>query len=39
MAHYEDLLDSYNKDYIELADIAQQLDKETGIRLDEGTIN
>ena len=35
MAHYEDLLDSYNKDHIELADIAQQLDKETGIRLDE----
>jgi hypothetical protein len=35
MAEYADLLDSFNKDYVSLPDIAQQLEKETGIRLDE----
>lgn len=35
MAEYADLLDSYNRDYVTLPDIAQQLDKETNIRLDE----
>lgn len=36
MEYYNDLLDSFNKGYISLPDIAQQLEKETGIRLDEG---
>lgn len=35
MAEYADLLDAFNKDYVSLPDIAQQLEKETGIRLDE----
>ena len=35
MDHYADLLDAFNKDYVSLPDIAQQLEKETGIRLDE----
>lgn len=35
MMHYADLLDAFNKDYVSLPDIAQQLEKETGIRLDE----
>lgn len=35
MVEYADLLDSYNRDYVSLPDITQQLDKETGIRLDE----
>lgn len=35
MQHYTDLLDAYNKGYVSLPDIAQQLEKETGIRLDE----
>lgn len=34
MAEYADLLDSYNRDYVTLPDIAQQLDKETNIRID-----
>lgn len=33
--HYEDLFDSFSRDYVSLPDIAQQLYKETGIRLDE----
>ncbi len=36
MAEYAELLDAFNKDYVSLPDIAQQLEKETGIRLDEG---
>ena len=36
MKYYNDLLDSFNRGYISLPDIAQQLEKETGIRLDEG---
>ncbi len=35
MKHYAELLDAFNKDYVSLPDIAQQLEKETGIRLDE----
>lgn len=33
--HYSDLLDSFNKDYVSLPDIAQQLYKETGVRIDD----
>lgn len=33
--HFDDLFDSYNKGYITLPDIAQQLEKETNIRVDE----
>lgn len=33
--HYSDLLDSFNKDYVSLPDIAQQLYKETGVRVDD----
>lgn len=33
MEFYNDLLDSYNKGYISLPDIAQQLEKETGINI------
>lgn len=39
MDHYADLLDAFNKDYVSLPDIAQQLEKETGIRLDEENAN
>lgn len=35
MTDYADLLDAFNKDYVSLPDIAQQLEKETGIRIDE----
>lgn len=34
MQHYAELLEAYDKGYVSLPDIAQQLDKETGIRLD-----
>lgn len=39
MEYYNDLLDSFNKGYVSLPDIAQQLEKETGIRLDKENIN
>lgn len=35
MDNYNDLLDSFNKEYVSLPDIAQQLEKETGIRLED----
>lgn len=35
MAHNVDLLDSFNRGYVTLPDIAQQLLKETGIRVGE----
>lgn len=35
MAHYAELTEAFNKGYVTLPDIAQQLEKETGIRLDE----
>lgn len=39
MDDYAELLDAFNKDYVSLPDIAQQLEKETGIRLDEEESN
>lgn len=35
MEQYAELLDAFNKEYVSLPDIAKQLEKETGIRLDE----
>lgn len=38
MEHHNDLIDSFNRNYVGLPDIAQQLYKETGIRIDEESV-
>lgn len=35
MDEYDELWDAYNRGYVSLVDIAQQLEKETGIRVGE----
>lgn len=39
MTEYHDLLDSYNKDYVSLLDIAEQLEKEVNVEWEWEKIN